>query len=810
MSIKPEVAPTPPPPPPSTDTVTIEVNGRKLQAKKGQMLIQVTDANDIYVPRFCYHDKLSIAANCRMCLVEVEKAPKPLPACATPVMDGMIVRTLSDKARGAQKGTMELLLINHPLDCPICDQGGECPLQDQAMGYGKDVSRFAEVKRVVKDKDIGPLIATEMTRCIHCTRCVRFGQEVAGVMEFGGLGRSEHMEIRTFLDRSVSSEVSGNVIDLCPVGALTSKPFRFTARAWELDDHDAISPHDCIGANLNVQTRRGQVMRVLPRDNETVNECWLADRDRYSYQALNSAERLTAPMIRRDGRWIDTDWATALEFTIAGLKKVIAAHGADQFGALAAAGATVEEFYLLQKLVRALGSGNVDHRLRQFDFRDDAAAPLYPALGRELPEFETIDAALLIGANPRKEVPLLNLRLRKAALKGARIGAVNLIDYDFNYPLAHDIVVTPDALVRSCARIALALSQAKKLPVAAEVTQLAAGEPTPAEQALAGSLAQATRPALLLGAAATGHSSAATLRSLARLIGELAGASVGSLADANAAGAWLAGCVPHRGAHGQAAALNGRNAREMLHKPLKAYLLLGLEPELDSLNGARARAAMEAADFVVMLTSFKPGAAAAEYADVCLPLAPFTETAGTYVNATGRVQRADAVTEPQGLARPGWKILRVLGSSLGLEGFGYIDIAEVRNELALPAQVALPVPAHAPLQPPAESMPRVAEQVWRVAELPMYRVDALVRRAPALQATADNPGPVARMHPQQAATLKLTAGAMVRVVMQDGTAHLALELDERVPEGCVWVPAGYPETAGLGATGAATVMKERA
>jgi NADH-quinone oxidoreductase subunit G len=808
MSTKPETIPAPPP-----DTVTIEVDGRKLAARKGQMLIQVTDANGIYIPRFCYHDKLSIAANCRMCLVEVEKAPKPLPACATPVMDGMVVRTQSDKACTAQKGSMEFLLINHPLDCPICDEGGECQLQDLALGYGKDDSRYTETKRVVINKNIGPLIATEMTRCIHCTRCVRFGEELAGVMEFGGLGRGEHMEIRTFLDRSVDSEISGNVIDLCPVGALTSKPFRYSARAWELEDRPSVSPHDAVGANLIVQTRRGEVMRALPRDNEQVNECWLADRDRFSYPAVNSDERLTAPMIRRNGQWFETDWQTAIEFTLNGLKKVVQTHGADQLGALASSAATTEEFYLLQKLVRALGSPNVDHRLRQTDFRDDAEAPLYPSFGRALSELETLDTVLLIGANPRKEVPLLNLRLLKATRKGARVCAINALDYAFNYPLAHSVIAAPDALAGALARVAVALAGLKKALITAEVTQIGGGAASDEEQAIAAVLAQGRKSAILLGAYAAGHPSAATLRTLARLLAELSGASVGCLSEANAAGAWLAGGVPHRGPGGNAAAKAGRNALDMLRKPLKAYLLFGVEPEVDCLNGARARAAMNAADFVVMFTAFKPSvhsSQAVEYADVWLPLSPFTETAGTFVNGEGRVQGFNAVTEPKGLSRPGWKILRVLGSELGLEGFGYLDIAEVRRELALPAQVPLSTRTHADVCAPLQGMAPSDGQLWRLAEVPMYRVDALVRRAPALQKTADSPGAVAKLHPLQAERLGLRPGEQVRVVMQEGEARVALRVDERVPEGCIWVPAGYPETAGLGAHGPASVLREGA
>src|SRR3989338_4178860 len=434
--------------PPASDSVTIEVDGRQLQARKGQMLIEVTDASGIAIPRFCYHNKLSIAANCRMCLVDVEKAPKPLPACATPVAEGMVVHTRSDRSRTAQKSTMEFLLINHPLDCPVCDQGGECELQDLAVGYGKDVSRYAEAKRIVKDRDIGPLISTDMTRCIHCTRCVRFGQEIDGVMEFGGLGRGEHMEIRTFLDRSVDSELSGNVIDLCPVGALTSKPFRFSARPWELAGRPSVSLHDCVGANLNIQNRRGRVMRALPRENEAVNECWLADRDRFSYEAVNSDERLHVPMIRRDGQWQEVDWQTALDFTVAGLRRVIEAHGASQFGALAAPSSTLEEFYLLQKLVRGLGSGNVDHRLRQVDFRDDAQAPAFPWLGQALVDLDRLKAVFLVGANPRKDQPLVNVRLRKAALKGATVMTVNPLDVEFNYRTNPKIVTDPASMVR--------------------------------------------------------------------------------------------------------------------------------------------------------------------------------------------------------------------------------------------------------------------------------------------------------------------------------------------------------------------------
>ena len=791
--------------PPASDTVTIEVDGRKLQARKGQMLIEVTDASGISVPRFCYHDKLSVAANCRMCLVDVEKAPKPLPACATPVMDGMVVRTRSERARAAQKGTMEFLLINHPLDCPVCDQGGECELQDLAVGYGKDASRYAEVKRVVKDKDIGPLIATEMTRCIHCTRCVRFGEEVAGVMEFGGLGRGEHTEIRTFLDRSVDSELSGNVIDLCPVGALTSKPFRFTARSWELQDHASISPHDCVGANLNVQTRDGRVMRVLPRVNEAVNECWLADRDRFSYEALNGEDRLRVPMIRRGTEWEETDWTTALEFTKAGLRKVLEDHGPENLGALASPISTSEEFYLLQKLVRGLGSGNVDHRLRQMDFSDDDNAPVYPALGRQIAELENLDAALLVGANPRKDQPLINLRLRKAALKGGKIFAINPLDYNFNYKLAGRIVCAPADMLRSLAGVAMALAALKKSELPAAFTaRFGKLKPEATQQAMAQALQQGACASILLGTFAFSHPQAAALRGLAQLIAELSGAKFGELSEANSAGAWLAGCVPHRGVAGKPAT-KGRHALDMLRHPLKAWLLFGVEPEFDCLDGAAA-SAMEASEFVVMLTTFKPSAYrthAVEYASVWLPLAPFTETDGTFVNAEGRAQSFAAAAPPLGESRPGWKILRMLGHMMGLSGFEQNRIEEVRSELNQPAATAAPVAFVLPPEDPA--MTPAAGQLMRLAEVPIYAVDPIVRRAPALQKTADNPKPAARINGAQAGKLGFKGGESVQVAMSQGTAQLDLVLDERVPDGCVLVPAGYPETAMLGAQGPATL-----
>ena len=793
------------------DMVTIEVDGKSIQAPKGAMLIQATDAAGIYIPRFCYHKHLSIAANCRMCLVEVEKAPKPLPACATPVMDGMKVYTRSEKARDAQKGTMEFLLINHPLDCPICDQGGECPLQDQAIGYGKDVSRYAEGKRVVPDKDIGPLITTFMTRCIHCTRCVRFGQEVAGVMEFGAVGRGEHMEIRTFLDRSVDSEISGNVIDLCPVGALTSRPFQYKARAWELESHASVSPHDCVGANLNVQTLRHKVMRVLPRENEAVNGIWLADRDRFSYEALNSEERLRTPMICENGKWRETDWNIALEHTVSRLKNIIDVYGAEEVGALASPTATLEEFYLLQKFMRALGSGNVDHRLRQMDFSDDVDAPVFPWLGQTFPDLENLDAVLLIGSNVRKDQPLIGLRLRKAHLKGAKLMAINPVDYDFTFRLVNKVITDPLNMVRSLAGVAKALSTLKATTLPdAFASAFGDVEPGDAEQAIAETLASRHNAAVLLGNLAAGHPQASRLRALAELIAQMSGAKLGHLPEANAVAAWLAGCVPHRGVVGGSAKA-GRHAVAMLREPLKAYLLFGMEPELDCLCGAHARGAMEAAEFVVMATAFEPSShrtRALDYADVLLPLAPFTETAGTFVTAAGQHQAFDAATEPLGEARPGWKILRMLGHLMGQAGFDQATLDDVRAEIdtsgVAPAAGLKSWKLSTP--PSLLSAAPAQDQLMRIAEVPIYAVDPLVRRAPALQACADNPKPAARVNASQAQRLGLNHGDAVVVRMLEGEARLELVIDSRVPEGCVLVPAGYPETAGLGAHGPATVV----
>ena len=780
--------------------LTIEIDGRPLEVKEGSMVIEAADAAGIYIPRFCYHKKLSVAANCRMCLVDVEKVAKPLPACATPVTNGMRVFTRSQKTCDAQRGVMEFLLINHPLDCPICDQGGECDLQDLAVGYGKDISRYAEAKRIVKDKNIGPLIATDMTRCIHCTRCVRFGQEIAGLMELGATGRGEHMRIGTYVEASVSSELSGNMIDLCPVGALTSKPFRYTARSWELLDVAGVSPHDCVGTNLTIQVRRNQVMRVLPRENEEINEVWISDRDRFSYTGLYSEDRLTAPMIRRNGTWERTDWQTALDFAVAGLKGVHERHGAAHIGALAAPTSTVEEFYLLQRLMRGLGSNNVDHRLRARDFRGDADAPLFPALGQLIGDLPHLESVLLVGSHIRKEQPLLAARVRQAFLNGARVSAVNPLDYDFTFDLAAKAIVAPAEMPAALARIARAVA-AKTGGSLPENLGSFGDDADAAAQTIAESLIN-RKAAILLGQHALNHAEATNLLALAQLIATLSGASVGLLADANSAGAWVAGCVPHRGAGGAATA-GGMHARAMLQDPRKAYVLLDVEPELDCVNGAQALAAMQQAEFVVALAPFVGRAQA--YAHVLLPTTPFTETEGTFVNCEGRWQSFTAAVTPYREARPAWKVLRVLANLLGMPGFEFNTGAEVLAAAAAAQPTTPPSAAWRFERPASDAALKNGTQddagLARIAELPMYAGDSLVRRAPALQATPDALRPMLHINAAEAARLGAINKTAVRVQTQGEAmpeVWLDVCIDARVPDGCVYIPLGFADTAAVG------------
>ncbi|MCC5858162.1 MAG: NADH-quinone oxidoreductase subunit G [Ectothiorhodospiraceae bacterium] len=778
------------------DHVTIQVDGVEMQAPKGAMIIEVTDRNGVHVPRFCYHRKLSIAANCRMCLVDVEKAPKPLPACATPVADGMKISTRSERALKAQKGVMEFLLINHPLDCPICDQGGECELQDLALGYGRGVSRFTERKRVVKDENLGPLIATEMTRCIHCTRCVRFLDEVAGERELGGMGRGEHTEISTLVGLGVHSEMSGNVIDLCPVGALTSRPYRFTARAWEMLSHPGVSPHDCVGSNLQLHHLRGRIKRVVPRDNEAINECWLADRDRFSYEGAYSEDRLERPRIKRDGQWQDCSWEDALEAAAGALMQVVEQHGGEQLGALVSPSATVEEQYLAGRLMRALGSRNVDARLRTGDVSDQVLRPAYPALGLPLADIDTLDAALLVGSNPRAEQPIVNHRLRKAALGGAAIHYLNPRRHDFNYPVAEQLVAAPSTLVSRLAAVAAVLLEERAGEAPAGFRELLAGE-TPDDQAraVAGALREAGHAAVMLGPLTEAHPQGAALRALAGLVADLSGASVGYLSEgANTAGAWLAGAVPHRQAGGKAESSPGLDAVAMLAEPRKGYLLLGVEPELDCWDSATAMASLQQAQTVVALTAYVTPALEA-CANVLLPMGAFGETSGTFVNAEGTWQSFPGVTSPLGEARPAWKVLRVLGNVLQLGGFEY------QSSEAVLAELHALLPEDAGETRMAWQAPAAGQDsggLERVGLLPLYGTDPLVRRAGSLQQTRQARDRSVRISPATAERLQLAGADAVEVIQGDQHVRMPLVVDEGMADDAVWVPAGIRETAALG------------
>jgi NADH-quinone oxidoreductase subunit G len=780
----------------------LHIDGKAVTVPDGSVVMHAADAAGIYVPHFCYHKKLSIAANCRMCLVDIEKMPKPMPACATPVTNGMVVRTKSDKAVKAQQSVMEFLLINHPLDCPICDQGGECQLQDLAVGYGGSASRYAEEKRVVLHKDVGPLVSMEeMSRCIHCTRCVRFGQEVAGVMELGMIHRGEHSEITTVEGRTIDSELSGNMIDICPVGALTSKPFRYSARTWELSRRKSVSPHDSTGANLVVQVKAGKVMRVLPLENESVNECWIADRDRFSYEALNGPSRLAQPMIKQGGQWSAVDWPTALGYVADGLKRVKAEFGTSHIGALAHPSSTLEELHLLTKLVRGFGSESIDHRLRHADFTNTAATGRARWLGRSIASLSTLDRAFVVGSFLRKDHPLFAQRLRQAARRGARIASLNAVHDDWAMPLAATLTAAPSQWLQQLADVAAALAKAAGVPA-----------PLPADpgehaQAVAALLASGEHKAVLLGQAAAWHPQAAQLLAVAEWIAAQTGATVGYLGEGgNAVGAQLVHALP-----GGA----GLNAGQMLTQPMKALLLLNAEPHLEGADAAATQAALAASGLVVAMTPFfdGPDSPLGRAADVLLPTAPFTETGGSFVNAEGRVQSFHGVVKPLGETRPGWKLLRVLGNLLGLEGFEQETVEAVRAEavgdgsgiadrLDNRAAVALSLPAAG------------TPALERIADVPIYAVDGLVRRSPSLQATADARGPMAGLSTALWAQLGLAVaapgaeGARVRIVQGGASAVLEARHEPTLAATAVRVSAGHPATAGLGPMfGAITVEK---
>ena len=759
----------------------------------GQMLIEVTDRAGNYVPRFCYHNKLTVAANCRMCLVEVEKAPKPLPACATPVLDGMKVHTKSELALDAQKSVMEFLLINHPLDCPICDQGGECELQDLAMGYGRDVSRYQEKKRVVKEKNIGPLVQTDMTRCIHCTRCVRFGEEIAGLRELGATGRSEFMEIGTYVEKSMTSELSGNVIDLCPVGALTSKPFRYTARTWEMTQHSGIAAHDPLGSNLHFHVKGDRVKRVVPAENEEINEVWLSDRDRFSYEGLNSIERLTVPMIRDKQGWQEVEWNTAINHIANRLRAVIDEQGAEKVGALVSPSATSEECYLVQKFIRGLGSNNIDHRLRQTDFSDQETAPAYPGLGMPLAEVEQLDAVLIIGGYPRKDQPIFNHRLRKAVLAGSKVMVINPVDFSFNFDVAHKCVESPANLVHELAAV-LKVIVNKTGKDTALTGLLAAVRPKSHHRNIAEVLIKANRTAVFIGSLSISHQRLSLLRYLSGTLAQKVSGLFGYLENgANSAGAWLAGAVPHRSPGMGKAVIGGQHANAMLTQGMAAYLLLDVEPELDCFDGNLGRQAIAEASCVVAVSGYKT---AVDYADVLLPMAMYAENAGSYLNMEGRLQSFNAVVPPPGKARPAWQIICSLAEKFEIPDISYRGLEAIRSELADITQ-NLRADNMGAWQTP-ETIEVNGGGLQRIGYVPMNSVDSLVRHAPALQQTVDIADGFAHINRKTANRLGVARQESVRVTSQAGVMQLPLLIDDTVADNCVLIHGGHADNGRLG------------
>ena len=773
----------------------IEIDGKAVTVDDGATVMDAANKAGVYIPHFCYHKKLSIAANCRMCLVQVEKAPKPLPACATPVTNGMKVWTRSAQAIKAQKGVMEFLLINHPLDCPICDQGGECQLQDLAVGYGASQSRYEEEKRVVFNKNLGPLVATDMTRCINCTRCVRFTQEIAGEMELGQAFRGEHAEIMPFIEKTVDSELSGNIIDLCPVGALTSKPFRFAARTWELARRKSVSPHDSLGSNLIVQVKHDEVKRVLPLENEAINECWLSDKDRFSYEGLNSEERLTRPMIKHEGQWREVDWQEALEFAANGLREVLIDHGAEGLGVFGSPHATVEELYLLQRLARGMGCENVDFRLRQSDFRADTLRPGAPWLGMSLAEVGQLDQLLVIGSFLRKDTPLLAQRVRQAAKRGLTVSMVHPVADDWLLPVRHRAIVAPSVMPALLRDVVFALAEIKGEAVSVDL-QLSPPErihETAREIAVA--LGKATNAAIWLGNLALQHQRSTELQLLAQEIGRLSGARLGYIGEAaNSVGGYLAGALP---------GIDGLDARRMIAQPRHAYVMFNAEADRDFADPDAAQRAFGAAHFVVAMSSFG-SASLAQLADVLLPVAPFTETSGTFVNCEGRAQSFVAVAKPRGDARPGWKVLRVLGNMLEVDGFDFND-SEAVLHAALGPSYASRLNNRLAARPVVNLVSDSGLE--RVSDVPIHFADPLVRRAGSLQRTRDARAPLAIVHPDTLAAQGFAAGGRVRLRQGDAVAELELIADPGVAPNCVRVAAAHAATASLGAMSGAISME---
>lgn len=772
---------------------TIEIDGKKIDVENGKMIIEVADEAGIYIPRFCYHKKLTIAANCRMCLVEIENGRKPVPACATPISDGMKVFTKSEMAVQSQKAVMEFLLINHPLDCPICDQGGECELQDISMGFGYAESEYDETKRSFDDDNLGALVSTEMTRCIQCTRCVRFGDEIGGVRELGATGRGETMQIGTYIKHSLESEVSGNIIDLCPVGALTSKPFRFKARSWEMTQHDSIAPHDCIGSHIHLHVRRNQLLRAVPRECESINETWLSDRDRFSYLGINAPSRADKPLIKKNGEWQSTDWETALRFAAEGIADVIKQHGPEQFAALCSPSATVEEGFLLQKLMRSLGVNNIDHRLHQVDFEDQSSLPVLSNNDIPYQAIEDQDNIVIVGCNINREVPLAAVRVRNAIQSGAAVAHINPVDYNFYFETNNALISAPQELPFELGKILIATvgNNSDKLPESIRALLIGL-EPEKIHHQIAEMLCK-ENAVMLTGALFENHPQASLLRTLASLIKTHSNAhNVHFSTGANSPGLSMAGVLPHRGPAGNSDGSPGKDVQSVLSDNLAGYLLLNVEPGFDIENPGLARKAVLGAQFVVLLSPYNDDSMK-DYADVILPMAPFAETSGTYINIDNNWQSFKGALAPYGEARPAWKILRVLGNLLQDSGFDYVSSEEILNELKSLAELMTNT-EYTLYVPNSIKEPTVAIQ--RVGEWPLYRGDAIVRRADALQKCASADTSCIRVNPKTADRLHLGESATV----SQGNIEITLPLkrDPKVATDVVWLPNAMQETADLG------------
>jgi len=783
----------------TVNMIEIHVDGKAVEVPQGSMVMHATNKLGTYVPHFCYHKKLSIAANCRMCLVEVEKAPKALPACATPVMPGMKVFTHSAKAVEAQKSVMEFLLINHPLDCPICDQGGECQLQDLAVGYGKSSSRYKEEKRVVFHKNVGPLISMEeMSRCIHCTRCVRFGQEVAGVMELGMINRGEHSEITTFVGQTVDSELSGNMIDICPVGALTSKPFRYAARTWELVRKRSLSPHDSLGSNTTVQTKANRVMRVVALENDDINECWISDRDRFAYEGLNSTDRLTTPMVKQNGQWLETDWQSALDYVVHSLGDIQKQHGANALAALAHPISSVEELYLLQKVMRGLGSGHVESRLRQVDTRGAAELAW---LGMSIAEINHLKRVLVIGSHLRKDQPLLAARIRTATKRGLEVYRLDAGGNDWLMPIAAHLHSAPADWVKQLTEIATAIAKVKSLtlPAGSQSSSVSAPAQRIADQLLAGTNSEnSEKQAIFLGTLAIAHPNTSDLHILAEFIAHHTGACLGFLSEGgNAVGAQVVGAT--QGNHGSVESLLQSNAR--------AYVMMNLEPLMDLPNPQQTRAALTKADTVITLSAFT-NPDLLELADVILPITPYTETVGTYINMAAQVQTMQPAVRPLADARPAWKVLRAMGSLLNLDGFLYNVPEEVlADALAKPLEHSLSNSFTANAQILNKSI--LSGSIQRLADQAIYASDAIVRRAPSLQLTRD-----AKMANQIGVgedlfeQLSLKEGDLLTVSQEGKTLEVPVTLQSGLASGVVRIAVGTAISTQLGSMfGEVTITK---